>query len=588
MKYSSINILFFSIILVFAGCQDDWLEPEPLSFFSPENAFNSPEGIDAALLRARLGLRQDYEGSFWLRINSEYIWTDLANQGNPNSAHPHDAVTQLIPANEPRTFSNHWYWDHAYGIIQVMNLIINKIDQPEYESDEQKNALLGEAYFHRAYWYYRLVHQYGNVPYVGQEINKPKLDFRTFSKETILQKIKEDMEFAVEWLPEQVDGGKVSRAAGNHLLTKIYLSVREFDNAIGAATRIIENENHALMIDRFGSGSFADDPEYNVLWDLYQKENIGSPENKEAILIAPNAFNMQGNSNDNKGNMTIRNWTPLWWRIPGMRYKENNPDPQSAKFGRGIGYVSTSPFFVYDLVDTVSGDLRFSKVNWQNLTDLYYNDPESPKFGERVTFNDYKAMGSDTFRVFPFFINKFVIPQERLGQYEGGFADQYIFRVAETYLLRAEAYFWNGNLEQAADDINVIRSRAEADLVAPSDITIDYIMDERARELYGETPRKTELVRVSYIMANLNLNGYSLDNLHVSNYYIDRINSVNTVYNKGVVYAGQTLRIEPYHIYWPIPQSVIDANTGNVINQNPGYTGFEKNVEPVTQITDED
>lgn len=588
MKYTYIKVLLINLVLIFTSCQEDWLEPEPLSFYSPENAFNSPEGIDAALLRARLGIRQDYQGSYWLRINSEYIWTDLANQGNPNSAHPHDAVSQLIPANEPRTFSNHWYWDHAYQIIQVMNLVINKIDQPEYESEEQKNALLGEAYFHRAYWYYRLVHLYGDVPYIGQEVNKPKLDFQTFTKEAILEKIKKDMEFAVQWLPEQVDGGKVNQAAGNHLLTKIYLSVGEFDNAINAASRIIDNENYGLMTERFGSGRFADDPEYNVLWDLYQKENIGSSENREAILIAPNAFGMEGNSNDNKGNMTIRNWTSLWWRIPGMRYKESNPDPQSAKLGRGIGYVSSSPFFVYDAVDDESGDLRFTQENWQKLTDLYFNNPNSPKFGENFTMDDYKAMGIDTFRVFPFFINKFVIPQERLGQYEGGFADQYVFRVAETYLLRAEAYFWNGNPDQAAEDINAIRARAGAELIAPADVTIDYIMDERARELYGEAPRKTELSRVSYIMAKLNLNGYTLENLHQKNYYIDRINSLNTVYNKGIVYAGHTLRVEPYHVYWPIPQAAIDANTGNIINQNKGYTGAENNVEPITEITDED
>ena len=588
MKYSYIKIILINLVLIITSCQEDWLEPEPLSFYSPENAFNTPEGIDAALLRARKGIRQDYEGSYWLRINSEYIWTDLANQGNPNSAHPHDAVSQLIPANEPRTFSNHWYWDHAYQIIQIMNLVINKIDQPEYENEEQKNALLGEAYFHRAYWYYRLVHQYGDVPYIGQEVNKPKLDFRTFSKETILQKIKEDMEYAVQWLPEQVDGGKVNRAAGNHLLTKIYLTVREFDNAITAASRIIDNENYGLMTERFGSGRYADDPNYNVLWDLYQKENIGSAENREAILIAPNAFGMEGNSNNNKGNMTIRNWTALWWKMPGMRYKESNPDPQSAKLGRGIGYVSSSPFFIYDVVDDESGDLRFSDANWLKLTDLKYNDPGSPKYGENFTMEDYRALGIDTFRTFPFFINKFVIPQERLGQFEGGFADQYVFRVAETYLLRAEAYYWNGNFDQAAADINAVRSRAEADPIAPDDVTIDYIMDERARELYGEEPRKTELSRVSYIMANLNLNGYSLGNIHEKNYYHDRINRVNTVYNKGIVSAGHTLRVEPYHVYWPIPQAAIDANTGNVINQNRGYTGAENNVEPVTEITEED
>lgn len=154
----------------------------------------------------------------------------------------------------------------------------------------------------------------------------------------------------------------------------------------------------------------------------------------------------------------------------------------------------------------------------------------------------------------------------RVGQFEGGFTDQYIFRVADTYLLRAEAYYWQGDLDQAAAGVNAVR----------------------VRELYGEEPRTTKLSRVSYIMANTNLDGYSLDNMHETNYYYDRVMSVNTVYNKGTVYAGQTLRIAPHHIYWPIPQAAIDANKDNVINQNPGYQGAENNAAPKTEVTEED
>ncbi len=587
MNNKSISIVIMCILLAFTGCKDEWLEPNPLSFYSPENAFNTPEGLDAALLRNRLGIRQDYEGSFWSRINSEYVWTDVANQGNPNAAHPHDAVTQLIPASNPGTFVSMWYWEHAYQMIQIANMVINRIDQPEYEDETVKNALLAEAYFHRAYWYYRLVYQFGDVPYIGQEITEPKLDFQTFTMETILQSIKEDMEYAVEWLPEQVVGGKINRAAGNHLLTKIYLGVREFDNAVAAASRIIDGSAHRLMTERFGSGRFADDPDYNVWWDLFQKENIST--NDEAILVAPNAFGLEGNSNDGKGNMTIRNWTPNWWQISGMRYTENNPDEQSATIGRGVGYMSPSPFFRWVLPAEDPNDLRYSDANWHEITDYWFNNPGSSRFGEPFTMEDYRALGSDTIRkAFPFYKNKFVIPQQRVGQYEGGYADQYVFRVAETYLLRAEAHYWNGDMESAAADINAVRGRVEASPVDPADVDIEYIFDERARELYGEEPRKTELSRVSYILAHLNRDGYSLENIHENNWYYDRVTTKHTMYNRGIVHAGQQLRIAPYHLNWPIPQSAIDANTGGVINQNLGYTGAEDNISPKTEITEED
>lgn len=589
MRNSYIKILLIGIALVFTGCEEDWLEPEPLSFYSPENAFNSPDGLDAALLRNRLGIRQDYEGNYWLHINSEYVWTDVGMQGADNSAHPHDAVTQLIPAGNPGTFVSQWYWDHAYQMIQIANLVINRIDQPEYEDPNVREELLAEAYFHRAYWYYRLVHQFGDVPYFGQEINEPKLDFQTFTREAILQSIKGDLEYAVQNLPENAIAGKVNRAAGDHLITKIYLSVREFDNAIAAASRIIDQSSHELVTERFGSGRFADDPEYDVMWDLFQKENIMA--NSEGILIAPNAFGLEGNSQLGEGLKTVRNWVPQWYGLPGFLYTSSGDDEQSETLGRGGGYIAPSTWFSWELPSEDPNDLRYSKHNWQKITDYWYNDPKSSRYGENFTMADYNSLtvGKDTIRrMYPFYKNKFVIPQEALGQFQGGFSDRYIFRVAETYLLRAEAYWWKGDLGNATEDVNAVRARAQASQKDPSEITIDYIFDERARELYGEEPRKTELSRVAYIMATLNRTGYSLENIHEENWYFDRVMSKNTLYNRGLIYAGHELRFAPYHIDWPIPQSAIDANTGGVINQNQGYTGASNNEPPVTQVTDED
>ena len=83
-------------------------------------------------------------------------------------------------------------------------------------------------------------------------------------------------------------------------------------------------------------------------------------------------------------------------------------------------------------------------------------------------------------------------------------ADWYIFRIAETYLLRAEAYIWKGDaasLQKAADDVNAVRRRAGADELDASQMTIRMILDERARELYYEEPRKSELTRIAFIYA---------------------------------------------------------------------------------------
>src|SRR5690606_35499391 len=158
------------------------------------------------------------------------------------------------------------------------------------------------------------------------------------------------------------------------------------------------------------------------------------------------------------------------------------------------------------------------------------------------------------------------------------------FRLAETYLIRAEAHFWKGNLGDAAADINKVRQRANASLISPADVTIDYIFDERARELFAETPRHSELVRASYIMAKSNINGYTLSNFSDKNYFYDRVMANNIFYKQDFEFLGNRPSMAPFHVFWPIPSSVILANTLGVVNQNIGYDGAEKNLPPLETI----
>jgi len=119
---------------------------------------------------------------------------------------------------------------------------------------------------------------------------------------------------------------------------------------------------------------------------------------------------------------------------------------------------------------------------------------------------------------------------------------------------------------------------------------IGTILDERARELYYEEPRKTELTRMAFIFANTGIqayNGktYSIDNFSEENFLYDRIMEFTDYYNKGVFTRhGDTYTYSPYHVLWPIPANAINTNTKGIINQNQGYSGFENNVPPLTTV----
>jgi hypothetical protein len=583
-KYIAIVSCVASLLLLI-GCSEDFLNDtaDPLDALSPSNTFVSPDGLDAALVSARRLLRTEHAD--FPALTTEYFWTDISYSSLQNSGTARDAVLSLTPFQGVKNGNSGFYWSQPYVIFRDVNAVIARIDDAEYENDTQRNEILGAAYFHRAYWYYRLVHLFGDVPWTGQEVSEPKIDFETYTVEAILTKIKTDMEFAVQWLPETTLNGKVNRAAGNHLLTKIYLSLGEFDNAIASASAVINDGKYALMTNRFGNGPFAGDPAYDVTWDLHQRENMDTSNNTETLLLAIDEVDVQGSSGN--GSSSDRNWGPLWWLAADTEYDlSNGEDEFEEKLGRGVSWARPNNHYAYTLRNNSPNDSRFNDSNWWGVEDYVYNKAGSAKFGQPVVLADE---GIDTIsRFFGFPRYKIHTPRSRPGNNSGGYKHFYIFRLAETYLLRAEAYMWNGQMQEAANDVNVVRQRAGADPKDAADMSIDAIMDERAVELYAEEPRKTELSRVSYLMARGNIGGYSLATIGESNYYYDKMVRTAPELFSNIQYTDQVFRVAPYHIYWPIPQNTINANSLGQINQNFGYTGYDNNVPPKTVITEED
>jgi hypothetical protein len=127
-----------------------------------------------------------------------------------------------------------------------------------------------------------------------------------------------------------------------------------------------------------------------------------------------------------------------------------------------------------------------------------------------------------------------------------------LMRLGETYLLLAEAQFKQNHPDQAATSINELRTRANALQVSAADITLDFILDERVRELVGEENRRLTLMRTGTL--------------------VDRIISRNPpVGNSSIDVTGlQTLQ-GGNKLFLPIPQSEIDLNKDAELDQNQGY-----------------
>lgn len=606
-------------VLILSGCHKSWLEPKPLSFYTPENTYTTPAALQDALVACERSLSHEFLGDAAPILN-QMFFSEVAIDATTAKSAPTINIGGVItpdagPVNGSYGYETgrlYEYWKQSYFKLKFANTVLAYIDVPHWDTTRpaqlaQRNALLGAAYFFRAYSYYTLCNTFGNVPYAGKLYTGPKLDFQTVDRRVILREMKKELEFAVQWVPDGVAKGQVSKGACLHMLTKINLALGDFDDAIRSASQLIDGGVYHLMTQRFGQDK--DDQDRNVIWDLHRPANKISPENTEGLMYVIDLDGYKTIGADNSGgSYTMRNATPLWWNninTPmGNRGTidqiSGRPTPQLINTGRGIAWMRGTWYSRHEIWSLDTTDYRHAKGNWWFMEDYVYDNPalqgKDTSYGKPL--QKYSTGGhllcSDTIRSWygwPYY--KIYIPDNENILPGGGHTPWYVFRLAETYLLRAEAYYWKDNLGDAAKDINTVRTRANAKPVSSGDVDISTILDERARELYYEEPRHEELVRISYLFAQTGKpdykgRSYNLNDFSNNNFWYDRVMDKNEFYNKGVrTNHGDEYTIKPYNVLWPIPQSAIDANVEGHINQNGGYSGADSNVPPLEELPED-
>ena len=550
-KYNTILKLFalFFFFGGMAGCNDDFLQEKPLDFLSPENVFTTKEGFESAIIGLHANLRNKIwgvtDGQKWFVLKGAYGSDYGYEPRNFTGGLRNDY--SLITSQDGQ--ASMW-WNACYGLIKDANVIITRAGMPPADgiSQEDKDVFVGRAKFFRAFAYRILVQLYGGVPIIDEEITGVKLDFVRNTKEEVYQFIIDDLEFASKHIPADPElDGMVSKAAADHLLTEIYICTEQWDKAIEAASRVINNPDYELMTQRFGK--YADVATGDPYWDLFRlgNQNRGSG-NKEAIFVLQIDWPTPGGGSESHprwpGHVGERNWCPFIDKLKDPDGKdgiilENTGDPVTT-FGRGVAWCRTTHYVNQTIWKEDWNDMRNSEANIQRT--FYYNNPSSAYYGQEVTslFDE-----SDTLLyLYPYF-RKVSHPEgypDDMNNTGRIWRDLYVMRLAETYLLRAEAKLGKGDKDGAADDINIVRARAHATPVDPANVTIDYILDERARELVTEEFRTLTLMRLGKLY--------------------ERVKKYNPI-------AGPT--IKPYNNLWPIPQSEIDRNFGAELEQNPGY-----------------
>jgi hypothetical protein len=547
-------ILMVALVCGGTSCNKDFLKEKPVSFLSSANGLVTYNDFNLAvndlyrLVRTEFYTRNEI-------LPFDYIYsTDLVFDGQPGQG-TNWRHTNLTASFAPTSNIPSEHWTALYALVARSNTIITRVPAASL-TDVQKALLLAKAKFFRALGYRTLAYLFGGVPLNLEEVTSPRTDYVRATRAEVYEQCIMDLKEAVAGLPaiNQVLDGEINAEAAGHLLAETYLAAGQFQNAVDAATTVIGNANVSLMKNRFGSGSSKANG--NVYWDLFQPGNQNRKSgNKEGLWVIQIETDLPGGSavsTAQAGSYLLeRHHAPLMWQIPGTPFNPGGSPRSDSTGGRGIGWgISTTYFSDTIWQSDFTNDIRNANINFirswtatNGQTYSVYNPPPNATAPSRQ-FYAYQAKATTPGK-HP--ANLYQNNSQALGgplksTAGGTYLDQYMFRLAETYLIRAEAYLGLNNTANAAADINEVRSRSSASSVQPADVTIDYILDERMRELGVEEKRMLTLTRL----------GLRYDRVQRFNPYYSDIS-------------------QPRDNLWPIPFSEIERNKDAELTQNPGY-----------------
>jgi len=544
MKLLNKYILFAGLAAgSLAACNKQLEEYNPGSSTS-DAVYSTPEGFESLVNAVYTYNRWWYgkEDGYNIAEMGTDIWTsgtgdvypDLTNYNNLQASN--GAIKNL--------------WQQLYAAINLCNAGVNRIDGSGLPEDKKK-IRGAELRFMRAFYYWHIVETWGNVHFSTKETDGVVTTANRTPVDTFYAQIFRDLDYAIANLPlTTTDYGRATKPVAEAFAARMYLTRGMNQQAADMAQKVISGYSYKLL-DKYSDLWRMDNlVNSEVIWAVNYMKNLVFDDRKDATLY-PNGHSRGAN---NAHMLFAMKYDDL----PGMQRDIANMRP----FNR---YMPT--LFLLNLFNE-KADARYEasfKQVWycNNLktapagmklgdTAIYiskYVLPDNPKYRIYDRNDIYRADGGGLDRTRYISLKKFDDPTRASMNEEQSARDAFIIRLAEMYLIAAEAQFKLGNSAKAAEYINLLRKRAtipghEAEMtVAAGDITLDFLLDERARELVGEQLRWFDLKRTGKLQ--------------------ERIAKYNPDANQY---------FKPYHLVRPIPQDQIDAVTNkDEFKQNPEY-----------------
>ena len=510
---------------------DDILTEHPESVIVPDNLYVDLAGFEAGLnalyaqvRRERYGQGNDVND---LVATATSIGVD---NGRGNYLSPPERLFQEFGVlNNPLNSFTNGTWTLMYQTINAANTIINRAENPAVSwSATDKARVIGEARLIRAWAYRHLSYLWGDVPVTLEESNgtNVRTDWERVPRDSVRRLIINDLLYAEANLPAtSPNPGKVTKGVAQHYLAEMYLAMDDPASAETKAAAVINSGVYKLITARYGVN--ASKPGVPFM-DQFQEGNVNRNQgNTEALWVLEYAENVAGGG----GSIMRRSWV--------TRYETNRGMALAPEYGgRGIGRLALTRYALnlYTATDDRGGPFAIRKF-------YQFNNAATLPTGKKVGDTLFTAMPTEK-------VSDPLIPSTRKWDWASPtdptgapqFNDQPYIRLAETYLLLAEAQLKLNKLPEAAATINVVRARANAAPITAAQVTLDFILDERSRELVTEEQRRYTLMRTGT--------------------WLTRTKQFNPL---------AAVNVQPRDSLLPIPQAVIDANLTKPMPQNPGY-----------------
>ena len=555
MKLTNIKTLALGGLMLFSSSCKDLLDETVISNIG-NDYMNTAKGFEDATKAAYSSLRTFYGTQLGLTF-TEY-GTDIyatGADGGYKGFHFYD--TQIQPTVNYLAI----LWDELYKGINTCNAIIERAPDIQGVPEATKALRVGEAKFLRAHYYYILHEQFGPLDLRLTETKGPtKETSRTGSAEVYAQIIK-DCNEAIAALPNRghsAEYGRATKASAEALLAKVYLAkaygpqkgADDFQKAAELCTSLINNYGFSLLDDFAAvhdeNNQVNSEVVFAVQYTVDQITNVtnaggeGGGGNNLHLFFGMQYDTQAGMGRDVLNGRPFKRLRPTEYclntvfgeRVNDSRYKKTFKDT----------WLSNSPGTFNTSFDNSKAKVTFS------LGDTTIFIPGYEMSVEERAKRPYQVLVPSAYNeaLFPT-LQKFFDTKRSDRTEPRGSRDYVVWRLADIYLMRAEANLQLGKIAEATADVNAIRERAafpgkkEAMRITESQMTFDFLIEERARELAGEQMRWLDLKRWGLL--------------------VDRVKKHNP----------QAQAVAEKHYVRPIPQTQIDRSEAGSFPQNDGY-----------------